>query len=92
MNTQSLFKQRNWHWAIVTTAILAVIGTASLATVNSAGAAPAKGNSKTVTVWMQATDSCAQALSGATFTVSGPGINATTETTTGKKPKTLPSY
>jgi hypothetical protein len=82
----------NWHQSIVITAILAAMSIASFTIIKDAGAAPAQNSSKTTTVWMQAADSCAQALSGATFTVSGPGINKTTQPTAGKKPEVLPSY
>lgn len=92
MHKFSLFKQSNWHQSIVIIAILVAMSIASFSVVKSASAAPAQSSSKITTIWMQATDSCAQALSGATFTVSGPSINATTQPTTGKKPETLPSY
>jgi len=44
---------------------------------------------RTATVWIQVTDSCKQALSGATFRVTGPATNVTTAATTGTTPKTL---
>lgn len=50
--------------------------------------APPTGN--TVTVWIQTTDSCKQALSGATFSVNGPGINTVTPATSGGVPLSLP--
>ncbi|HLZ63297.1 MAG TPA: hypothetical protein VKR06_40710 [Ktedonosporobacter sp.] len=51
---------------------------------------PTPGGSKgTVTVWIQVTDSCRHALSGATFTVSGPGINTTTAPTAGTVPVSI---
>ncbi|HLZ57241.1 MAG TPA: hypothetical protein VKR06_09865 [Ktedonosporobacter sp.] len=43
----------------------------------------------TVKVWVQVTDSCQQALSGGTFTVSGPGVNTTTAPTAGGNPFNL---
>ena len=52
---------------------------------------PGNGNGKTVTVWIQVTDSCKQALSGATFTVNGPGISTTTAQTAGGSPVSLSS-
>jgi len=45
---------------------------------------------RTVTVWIQVTDSCQQALSGATFTVAGPGTHVTTGATNGGIPVSLP--
>jgi hypothetical protein len=92
MNKPSLFLQKNWHWAIATTAILAVIIATSCSFANNAEAAPPQINSRTVTVWIQTIDSCAQALSGATFTASGSNFNATTKPTAGNEPKILPSY
>jgi hypothetical protein len=44
-----------------------------------------------VIVWIQVTDSCKRALPGATFTVSGPGINTTTLPTAGTEPSGLHS-
>lgn len=92
MNNNSLRKQKIWYRPIAIIAILAAMSIASFVLVKDAGAAPAQGNSKTAIIWIQAADSCAQALSGATFTVSGPGINATTQATSGTMPQTLPSY
>jgi hypothetical protein len=93
MSKFSVFQQGSWRWSIVTTALLAVIGAALLSSiVGCSGAALTTVSSKTVTIWMQTVDSCALALSGATLTVSGPGINTTTAPTTGTIPKTLPAY
>jgi hypothetical protein len=92
MHKPSLFKQSHWHQSIVITAMLVALSVASFATVKNAGAAPVQSSSKTTIIWIQAADSCARALPGATFTVSGPGVNTTTQPTTGKKPQTLPSY
>ncbi len=45
---------------------------------------------KTVTVWIQVTDSCKHALSGGTFTITGPGITSTTtRPTNGTTPQLL---
>jgi hypothetical protein len=47
---------------------------------------------KTVTVWIQVTDSCKHALSGGTFTITGPGIaSTTTRPTNGTTPQLLRS-
>jgi hypothetical protein len=47
---------------------------------------------KTVTVWIQVTDSCKQALSGGTFKVNGPGIaNVITRSTSGTTLQSLKS-
>ena len=47
---------------------------------------PAPPSKRTITVWIQTTDSCKQALSGATFTVAGPGISTATAATGGSAP------
>ncbi len=66
--------------------------------IGNASAASAESNhhstshTSKVTVWIQVTDSCKQALSGATFTVKGPGIDSTTAPTTGTIPRGLPGY
>jgi hypothetical protein len=62
--------------------------------IGGVGVASAKeySRSKTVIVWIDVTDSCKQALSGATFKVTGPGINRVTAPTTGTKPQSLPGY
>jgi len=44
-----------------------------------------------VTVWIQVTDSCKQALPGGTFTVTGPGVNMTTAPTSGAGHLTIPN-
>jgi hypothetical protein len=47
---------------------------------------------KTITVWIQVTDSCKQALAGGTFRVNGPGItNVITTPTNGKNLSSLSS-
>jgi hypothetical protein len=49
--------------------------------------------SKTVTVWIQATDSCMEAIPGAQFIVNGPGAaNQVTGTTPGTLPRGVPTY
>ena len=59
---------------------------------NEAAARAMTTSAKTVTVWIQVTDSCKQALSGGTFMVTGPGItNATTRSTNGTTPQSLHS-
>jgi hypothetical protein len=50
-------------------------------------------SSKTVTIWMQATDSCMEAIPGAQFIVNGPGVvNKLTGTTPGTLPRGVPGY
>ncbi|MBV9231491.1 MAG: hypothetical protein JOZ18_19440 [Chloroflexi bacterium] len=85
----------NWRWVVVTISLLAIIGVVGLNIAGSAFAAKSSSGgskpSKTVTVWIQVTDSCRQALSGATFSVSGPGIKTTTtKPTSGGAPVGLP--
>lgn len=54
---------------------------------------PASSGGKTVTVWLQATDSCMEALPGAQFVVNGPGVtNSITGTTPGTLPAGVPTY
>ncbi len=93
MNKLSVLKQGTWRWAVATIAILVVIGAASFTLLNNGEAAHATGN-RTVTVWLQATDSCMEALSGATFTVDTAAWVpiATTAPTNGSLPKSLPTY
>ena len=78
------------HWTVIIISIIAIISTTGFTFAENAGAALAQsGTTKTVTVWIQVTDSCKHALSGATFSVTGPGINTTTAPTTGTTPKGL---
>lgn len=85
------FKQKSWRWAVATLAVLAVIGAVAFATQSSGSASAAR--PKTATVWIQATDSCMEALPGATFIVNGPGIvNRLTGTTPGTLPVGVPGY
>jgi hypothetical protein len=92
MQKQSLFKQKNRHWAVAAVAILAIIGAAAFTFVNSGATASAAGP-RTVTVWIQATDSCMEALPGAAFVVNGPGIvNRITAATPGTLPAGVPGY
>lgn len=50
-------------------------------------------SSHTVTVWIQATDSCMEAIPGAQFIVNGPGVaNSVTGTTPGTLPRGVPGY
>jgi hypothetical protein len=79
---------------VAAVAVLAVIGAAAFTfggngtAVNAAAAHP-----KTVPVWIQATDSCMEALPGAAFIVNGPGIaNRVTSTTPGTMPAGVPGY
>jgi hypothetical protein len=88
-------KLSGWRWVVAILSMLTVICVASLVGIGNVGvaAAAAKVKGKKVTVWLQVTDSCKQALLGATFTVTGPGINSTTAATTGgAKPQSLPGY
>jgi hypothetical protein len=69
--------------------MIAIISATALAFTGIAGAAQAQSGqhtvatARTVAVWMQVMDSCKQALPGATFSVSGSGVNMTTAPTTG---------
>lgn len=75
------------------TAILVLLGTPSFTVGGNAEAAPATSSQQTVSIWLQATDSCTIALPNITFTVSGPGVLPNTEMTTGGSgPQTIPSY
>jgi hypothetical protein len=94
MKEHFLCKQKSWYWAIAAVAILASIGTA-VYTFTSNGTPASAAASKTVTVWIQATDSCMQALPGARFAVKGPDLPAngmSTGTTPGTFPVGVPGY
>jgi hypothetical protein len=93
MQKQSLFKRKSLRWAVATVAVLAVIGAVAFAAVGSGSASAAPVGPKTVTVWIQATDSCMEALPGAAFVVNGPGIvNRVTGATPGTLPVGVPGY
>jgi hypothetical protein len=84
-----------WRWMQAILVMIALISATSFLMVTSVGAegvAHSKHKKKTITVWIQVTDSCKQALSGATFTVGGHGVKRTTSPTTGKNPQGLPGY
>jgi hypothetical protein len=91
MQKQSVFKQKGWRWAVAAVAVLAVISAAFFTLEGngtSASAAPA-----TVTVWIQATDSCMEAIPHAAFVINGPGIaNKVTAATQGVLPVGVPGY
>jgi hypothetical protein len=90
MKKLSLMK---WRWVITSVLTIAFLGTTIFAVAGKGQVAQAKDNaSSTVTVWIQVTDSCKHALSGATFGVSGPGINTLTTPTNGTKPEGLSSH
>jgi len=94
MKKLSLSKLLNWRWTITIMAVITIIGAASFAFASYVGttqAAPAK--ARTVTVYIQASDSCAQTLPDVRFTVSGPGVaNVVTAPTNGLTPRIIPSY
>src|SRR5437868_7346476 len=94
MQKPSIFKQSHWRWVVATVAIMAVIGAATFTFLgNSTSASAAHASPKTVTVWLQATDSCMEALPGAAFIVNGSGIvNRVTGTTPGTLPVGVPTY
>ena len=100
MKKLSLSALGKWRWMIVIVSVVALMGATAFTLTGNGDAAFAKsshhghhgGSKQTVKVWVQATDSCMQALSGATFTVAGPGVNTTTAPTTGSTPKGLPGY
>jgi hypothetical protein len=93
MQKQSPFKQKSLRWAVATLAVLAVIGAIAFTTMGSGSASAAPASPRTVTVWIQATDSCMEALPGAAFIVNGPGIvNRLTGTTPGTLPAGVPGY
>jgi len=74
-------------------AILAVIGAAAFVSLDLGTASAAPVRPRTVTVWIQSSDSCMEALPGATFIVNGPGIvNRLTGTTPGTLPAGIPGY
>jgi len=75
--------RRNWLWAGSLILLLVLLGLFPMTGRVMAATA------QTVTVWIQVTDSCQQALSGATFTVVGPGVHSTTGATNGRAPVTL---
>jgi hypothetical protein len=92
MQKQSLLKQKRWRWAVAAIAVLAVFG-AAVFTLGNSGAPVSAAGARTVTVWIQATDSCMEALPGAAFVVNGPGIvNRVTGTTPGTLPVGVPGY
>ncbi|WP_220205012.1 hypothetical protein [Reticulibacter mediterranei] len=90
--------QRNWLWGVVIIVLLSLVALGMFGergitfAHDSFASSHAVPNSRTVTLWIQATDSCAQALSGGNFIVQGPGTNITTGLTGGASPKTLPAY
>ncbi len=89
MKKLSLMK---WRWAVTSTLTIVFLSTAIFMTAGKGQVAQAKDNvPRTVTVWIQVTDSCKRTLPGATFTVTGPGINTTTAPTNGTGPKGLSS-
>ena len=105
MQKRSLFEQSNWRWILTITAVLAVLSlavltfsnqgtTASAASSHHHSHKPSSGGShKTVTVWIQATDSCMQAVPGASFVVNGPGVaNKTIGPTPGTRLVGLKTY
>jgi hypothetical protein len=94
MQKPSIFKQSHWRWVVATVAILAVIGAATFTFLNNGTqASAASAGPRTVTVWLQATDSCMEALPGAAFVVNGPGmVNRVTGTTPGTLPVGIPTY
>ena len=94
MQKPSIFKQSHWRWVVATVAILAVIGAATFTFLNDGTpVSAASAGSRTVTVWLQATDSCMEALPGAAFVVNGPGmVNRVTGTTPGTLPVGVPTY
>lgn len=94
MKKPSIFKQSPWRWVVAAVAILAVIGAATFTFLNNGTpASAASARPKTVTVWIQATDSCMEALPGAAFVVNGSGIvNRVTGTTPGVLPVGVPTY
>jgi hypothetical protein len=82
-----------WHWAVTLVLTIAFLGIAVCTVGGGNQVAQARSKStKTVTVWIQVTDSCKQALSGATFQVTGPGTNTTTTPTNGTTPQSLVSH
>jgi hypothetical protein len=85
---------RGTRWRIAIPLIIAIIGaiTISFTIAGTIFAQPQSSAARTVKVYIQTTDSCMQALSGATFTVAGPGINTTTAPTSGSRPRGLPGY
>lgn len=81
-----------WSWVITLLLTGVFLNAAVFAVTGNSQTVQAKSNaSRTVTVWIQVTDSCKYALSGATFGVKGPDINTITTPTNGTIPKGLSS-
>ena len=83
-------KNSKWQRIVAIAAILIVIGVASFTIIRVEAKGEKYQTNNKVTVWIQVTDSCKQALPGATFTVKGPGISTTTAPTSGTIHQTLP--
>ena len=83
-----------WRRAVTSTLTIMFLCITIFATAGKGQVAQAQGIvPTTVTVWIQVTDSCKHALPGATFLVTGPGINTTTTPTSGTSgPKGLSSH
>jgi hypothetical protein len=93
MKEHSLYKYKTWCWMVAVVAILSCIAAACVFTHDSIPASAA--SPRTVTVWIQATDSCMQALPGGKFIVKGPGLPAngtSTAATRGILPAGVPDY
>jgi hypothetical protein len=89
--------RRNWYRGVAVIVLLSlaafgIIGGKEITFARGFVSGHIASDSKTVTLWIQATDSCAQALAGGNFIVSGSGTTITTALTTGTTPETLPAY
>lgn len=81
-----------WRGVVTSTLTIAFLCSAIFTVAGQGQVAQAKDIApKTVTIWIQVTDSCKHALPGATFQVTGPNINTTTTPTNGTGPKGLSS-
>jgi hypothetical protein len=89
-NGRDWIKRYRWQGAVVlSVTIIALIASfiypGAFSSHNHASAAPAR----SITIWSQTLDSCRRAITGSTFTMSGPGTNVTQRDIRGTTPASV---